>query len=243
MKRLTGLFLAALLVFSLAAFAQTGVSPVQAAGAASAPVAPPTKVGVINIQAAILGTNEGRRDFDALGKKFEPKQVELQNLNKEVDELRKQLSTQGDKLNDDARASLTKQLDSKQKTLQRSAEDAQNDFQGQQGEIAQRILQKMAPVIEKFARENGFAMLLDSSQVWPQSPLLLASASVDITEQIVNVYNAQSGVAPPPAGAARPTAPGAAGARPTTTPAGGAAAAAPKPAAPKPATPQTAPPK
>jgi len=36
--------------------------------------------------------------------------------------------------------------------MQRANEDAQNDYQQQQAEIAQRILQKMAPVIDKFAK-------------------------------------------------------------------------------------------
>ena len=33
------------------------------------------KVGIIDIQQAIIGTNEGARDFDALQKKFEPQAV------------------------------------------------------------------------------------------------------------------------------------------------------------------------
>src|SRR5208337_1933881 len=113
-------------------------------------------------------------------------------------------STQGDKMNDDARANLVKSIETKQKSLQRSAEDAQNEFQQQQNEIAQRILQKMAPVIDKYAKANGYGLLLDSSNPWPQGPLLWATAAVDVTKPIVDNYNAQSGVAPP-ASAAKPS--------------------------------------
>ena len=90
-----------------------------------------------------------------MAKKFEPKRTELQGLNTEIDNLKKQLNTQGDKMNEEARANLVKSIETKQKSLQRSAEDAQNEFQQQQNEVAQRIFQKMAPVIDKYAKENG----------------------------------------------------------------------------------------
>ena len=46
--------------------------------------------------------------------------------------LKKQLSTQEDKLNEDALATLKKQIESKQKVFDRSVQDAQEDFGNQQ---------------------------------------------------------------------------------------------------------------
>lgn len=200
---------ALLAILSMAALAQAGAAKPAAPTASTAstastssPASGSVKVGIIDIQQAIIATNEGARDFEALQKKFEPKRTELQNLNSEVESMNKQLNTQGDKMNEDARANLVKSIEAKKKILQRSAEDAQNDFQQQQNEVAQRILQKMGPVIDKYAKDNGYSLLLDSSNPWPQGPLLWATASVDITKQIVDTYNAQSNVPPP---ATRPT--------------------------------------
>jgi len=162
------------------------------------------KVGIIDIQQAIIGTNEGARDFEALQKKFEPKRNELSSQNTEIEGMKKQLNTQGDKMNEEARANLVKSIETKQKSLQRSAEDAQADYQQQQNEIAQRILQKMAPVIDKYAKANGYGLLFDSSNPWPQGPLLWATAGVDLTKTIVDAYNSQSGVAAPPKPAGAP---------------------------------------
>jgi outer membrane protein len=210
---------------SLAALAQTdgAAAPLPAApSAAPAPVAAGatgTRIGTINIEQAIFASNEGQRDFDQLGKKLEPKQTELKNQNDEIDSLKKQLSAQGDKLNDEARATLVKQIEQKQKVLDRAVQDARDDAQNQQNEIAQRILQKMAPLIVKYAGDNGFGLIMDTSNPWPNGPVLWAGPSVDITKPIVDAYNAQSGVAAP----AKPTTPAAkpAGAtsRPATTPA------------------------
>src|ERR1035441_4874784 len=89
------------LILSVPGFAQ---SAAPAAAAAAVPAS--AKVGIVNIQAAIVGSNEGQRDFADLQKKFDPKRQELEGLNKEVDELQKKFNTQGDKLNDEARGDL-----------------------------------------------------------------------------------------------------------------------------------------
>jgi len=86
----------------------------------------------------VVGTNEGQKEIQTLEKKFEPKRNELNTLSDEIDALKKQLDTQGTKLNDEARAALVKQIDSKQKSLGRAEEDAQTDFATQQGESFRR---------------------------------------------------------------------------------------------------------
>jgi outer membrane protein len=221
-------------LLTVSALAQTGTAaaaPAPAAAASSpAAVSSTARIGIINIQNAILMTNEGRRDFEALQKKFEPTQNQLNSLNQDIENLKKQLQAQSDKLNDQSRADMVKNIEAKQKVLQRQVEDAQGEFQGQQNEIANRIGGKLLEVLDKFAKNNGYSVILDVSS--QQSPVLWAAQTTDVTQEIVTAYNAQSGVpAPPPA--ARP-----AGA---TTPGGAAKPAAPttpRPAAPKPPAPK-----
>jgi outer membrane protein len=118
------------------------------------------------------------------------------------------LTTQEGKLNEDALATLKKQIESKQKSFDRSVQDAQEDFSNQNQEIAGRILQKLAPMIMKYAQDNGFGLIIDTSKPWPQSPIVMAGEGVDITKPVVEIYNTQSGVpAPPATGAAKPPAP------------------------------------
>jgi outer membrane protein len=193
------------LVLSVPGFAQSA-APAAAAVPAAAPAV--TKVGIVNIQSAIVGSNEGQRDFESLQKKFDPKRQELEGLNKEIDELQKKFNTQGDKLNDEARGDLLKQIDAKKKLMQRNYEDANTDIQAQQNEIANRIGQKLVSVLDKYAKDNGFTVILDVSG--QASPVLWAASSVDITTAVVEAYNTQSGVPAPPkpaAAAAKPATP------------------------------------
>jgi outer membrane protein len=232
--KLVRLFVGAAVLAAISAFAQTNGAGAPIASAAlpatpasSAPsvstTGAGTRVGTINVEQAVVGSNEGRRDFEALGKKLEPKQNELKGQNDELQALQKQLQTQQDKLSPDALASLQKQIETKKKSFDRSVQDAQEDAQNQQKEIFQRVLQKMAPVIVKYAQDSGIGMIVDTSNPWPQSPILWAGQGVDITKPVVDAYNAQSGVpAPASGGAAAQPAP--------TKPAG---STTPKPAAPK----------
>lgn len=235
MKRTFARIVLPLVLLSVTAFAQAG-------GAASAPAAPATstpasttpaatgtvstKVGIINIQQAIVLTNEGKRDLETLEKKFEPTRTGLQGQQKEIQDMENQLKAQDGKLNDDTRAKLVKDIESKRKNFQRTAEDAQADFQQQQGELVNRIGGKLMEVLDKYAKSNGYSLIVDVSN--PQSPVLWASAATDVTQEIAKAYNATSNV---PAPANTPAAPSATrpsgvtprptastGTRPATTP-------------------------
>jgi outer membrane protein len=214
-------------VFGLSLLALAQAEPA-AAAAATPPNAPSataaakptgTKVGTINIEQAIFASNEGQRDFDVLRKKLEPKQNDLKGLADEIESLKKQLSAQQDKLNEESRDKLVKQIETKQKSFDRAQQDFQEDAQNQQGEIGNKILTKMAPLIVKYAGDNGYGMILDTSQQWPRGPVIWYGPAVDITQPIVESYNVQSGVAPPAAGstAVKPVKPAAKPAAPAAT--------------------------
>ncbi len=185
-------------------------APSAATSSAAAPIAAPggsTKIGTINIEAAIFASNEGQRDGDAVAEKLKPKQTELKAMNDEIEGLKKQLNTQGASLSDDAKAELSKKIEQKQKTLERNNTDLQEEVRGQENEIAQRILRKMGPLIVKYAGDNAFGLIIDTStnNQWPNGPVLWQNPAIDITKPIVDAYNVQSGVAPP----AKPSTPSA----------------------------------
>lgn len=189
----------------------TAFSSLAVAQAASAPAAssaaPATKIGVVNIQDAIAGCNEGKKEFDALQVKFDPKRNELKTLNDEVDNLKKQFDAQRDKLSPEASASQAKTIADKQKTLQRNYDDAQTEFQQAEQDVVNKIGSKMLTVLEKYAKANGYAVILDVSN--PQTPVLYAHEGTNITKDLVDAYNAANPASLPPAKTSGAAAPGA----------------------------------
>lgn len=193
-------------LFSTIAVAQAAAAPAPA----NTPAGPPaTKIAVVNIQEAIVATNEGKKEFDALQQKFSPKQAELKNLNDEVETMKKTFQAQSDKLSDDERSNKAKTIEARQKVLQRNYEDAQAEFQQAEQEVVNRIGQKMLTTLEKYAKTNGYAVVLDVSN--PQTPILWASQGIVITKELVDAFNADN-----PSAAPAPRTGGAAASKPTT---------------------------
>ena len=192
---------------SLSAIAQTAAAATPAGTGTTTSVAPTgsTKIAVINFQAAVFSTNEGRRNISELQKKFDPKRTQLKAQADEIDTLKKQLQTSGDKLSDTERQSRTQAIDQKEKALQRDGEDASNDYEQQMQQAYQQLAEKVYGVVQSYATQNGFGVVLDQSASQQQMPTVLwASTSTDITKAVVDAYNAKSGV---PAPAEVPAAP------------------------------------
>lgn len=205
MKRSLSLVCMLASTLGASALAQTAAEPPSAPGAPAATVpAGPTKIAVIQFEGVVAQTNEGQRAFAELNTKYQPKQQQIKAESDEVDTLKKDLQTAGDKLSDTERQARLRTIDEKEKTLQRNVEDARNDFSSEMNEKFSAIAQKVAAVMTKYAQDNGYTLVLDAGSQQQQSPILWAAESTNISEAVVQAYNKQSGVAAPPAGS-RPT--------------------------------------
>jgi len=139
-----------------------------------------------------------------LQKKYQPRQQEVQKLNQDIQAISDQLQKQAATLSDDEQQRLNRDLEEKQKHLKRATEDAQADFTNDRDEMINRIGQKMVKVISDYARQNGFTLILGSDQV----PVYFAATEVELTTQIVKLYDAANPVdAPTTGGPATPSAP------------------------------------
>jgi len=204
---------------SAAGVAQTAGTQAPATGPAAthAPVAlqvVPAKIAVIEFTQATAATNEGQRALQALQKKYEPQKTQLQTLQAEIDSLTKQLQSAPATMSDEERASRTRTIDTKQKQLQRDGDDATTAFNGELQETLGVVEKKLGPIVIKYVQDNGYTMLLDNTGQPAQgglSVLWTQPGTTDISQAIVDAYNASSGVGAP----AVPSAPSAT--RPHTT--------------------------
>jgi outer membrane protein len=196
------------LVFATALAAGLATSSLSAqapaAPAAVAPQAIPAKVAVIAFEQAVVATNEGQRAVADIQKKYEPKKTAIDTQSAEVDSLQKQLQALPATTSDEERARRLKVIDTKQKALQRDAEDAQTSYQNDIQEAYGKVAQKVGATAVKYVQENGFTMLVNVGGQQQANPFLWWNQSTDITQAVINAYNTASGVAPPPPSAPTP---------------------------------------
>jgi outer membrane protein len=150
----------------------------------------PGKVGVISVQGAIVGTKDGQKASEQLQTKFAPKKKDLDARNTEVTQLEDQVRKGGTLMSEEKRTQMERDIDEKKRRLQRDVQDAQEEWNGAQQQLLQSLGQRMMAVIEKYAKDNGYTMILDVSN--PNTPVLYASSGIDITQDIVSLYDKTS---------------------------------------------------
>lgn len=146
------------------------------------------KVGVIDVRNAIVTTAEGKQAAAELQSRFAPRQNEIEGLNKNITDLRQQLVAAEGKLSQEEQARLQREGELKARQLQRKQDEYQDEVNSAQGEVFDRIGKKLVDVLDRYARENGYSVILDSSA--QNSPILYRSTSVDVTQEIVRLYDA-----------------------------------------------------
>jgi outer membrane protein len=176
------------------------------------------KIAFIELEEVAAATNEGQKAVNEVMKKYEPQKVKLDALKADIDSLTKQLQSAPATMTDDEKATRSRDIDTKQKQLQRDADDAQTAYNADAQDAISKILRKLGPVVVKYVQENGYNLLLDNTGQPQQGGLNILWGGTDISRAVVDAYNASSGVAAP-----MPSAPSATRPRPAT----------PKPAAPK----------
>jgi outer membrane protein len=174
----------------------------------------PTKVAILNIQGAIITTNDGAKAREALAAKFGGRTKEIEARTAEVGKLREQYSKGSNTMAAEAREKLSREIDDKQKKLQWDTEDLNNEMEQEQAKFVNEIGQRIMQIVDEYAKAQGFALVLDVST--QQSPVLWAASGVEITMTMVDLYDKKYGgpAKPAAAGAAKPGAPAAGGAKP-----------------------------
>jgi outer membrane protein len=152
---------------------------------AAAPAA--GKVGVINIQAAIASTAEGKQAAAELQSQFTPRMNELQNLQKQIEDVRNRLQAGQSTLSDEEKARLQREGDTLTRTYQRKQQELQDDTNDAQQDVVNRIGRKLVDILNKYSKDNAYAIVLDDSS--QQTPVIYAANQIDVTQDIIRLYD------------------------------------------------------
>jgi outer membrane protein len=159
-------------------------------GTASAQI----KFAVINTQKALLETDEIKKAQLEMEAKFKPRQDQMVKLQKELEDIQAQLNS--GKLNELGTQELTAEGQRKQRELQRSQQDLQEDVERERTEIIQRAGTRMQEVVKKVAEEKGLDVVVDSAST------VFFKSSFEITADATAAYNKAYPVTPAASAAA-----------------------------------------
>jgi outer membrane protein len=166
-------------------FASAGVMHAQTTGAGAAEA--PGKIAVLNVRSAIVATAEGKKAQADLQAQFAPKQEDLQKMQSQIQDLQRRLNEGARTLSDQEKLKLQRQGELLTRRLQRSNDDLNEELNAAQGDIVDSIGGKLLIVLDRYAREHGYAVVLDTSA--QGTPVVYGAAQVDITQDIVRLYD------------------------------------------------------
>ena len=182
------------------------------------------KFGVIDMQKALLSTKDGQKAVDELKAKFSPKEQEFQKRQSDLQAKQEQYRRTENTISEDAKATLARDIDTMTKNLQRDSDDVRQDVDAEQQRVLNDLGAKMMAVLTKYSADKGLTMVFDLSG--QPNNVLYAASAIDITTDIIKLYDSSA-----PATSSTPAA------APAARPPASSAAPAPAPRRPATATP------
>ncbi len=164
--------------------------------AASAVIAAPTSVGVVDVAAVMTKYNKAIEIKAGIDKSLEASRSAVNDRAKEIDALKADFDSVVKRandpiLNDSGKKSLQAEATTKRDDLQKRLNEFQQFAQNAQGQIQQRANQLEQNVItdiraetDKIAKENGLQLVI------PKAIAFTSDSTLDITEQVIKNLNA-----------------------------------------------------
>src|SRR3954462_13136508 len=171
---------------------------------ASTASAQQTKFAVVDVQRAVMETEDGLRAQATLKKFFDKRQQELDAKQTELQKQREEIEKQSKVLSQQA---LQKRMEDWQRQmveLQSVFVEYNKELQKKQGELTQPIYAKIVGMLRRVATQEGYDAILEKQAV----PYM--RSDLDLTDRIIQIYNGGAAGAPAASGAVAAPAPKAA---------------------------------
>lgn len=160
------------IALALAVTMMAGVLPASAAD---------LKIGYIVTPRLLSESKLGKESSAKLKAKAESAEKGLEKKMTELKKLQDDITKRMAVLNDSEKAKLGEEYEKQLREAKRMKEDAQQDFDKTRQAIENDMMTKFRSVIEKFAKENGYDMVLDAGT------LLYISQKADITNEVIQL--------------------------------------------------------
>lgn len=172
------------------------------------------KIAVVDLQRAINETEDGRKSKDKLKKLFESRQQGLDKKQQDLKKLKDELDQQKNILSRDALETKVESYQKQLAELQQIYVEYQRELAEKEGELTKSIVERMERILRRIGQTDGYSMIVERGE----AGVIYVPTNLDLTDVVIQRYNAGEGTD----GAAKPAA---------GKPAAGPAKAAPGPAA------------
>lgn len=165
----------------LAAAAMLGVLVLEAlvAPAAVAQTPAATKIGYVDMKRLLDNAPQVVAGREKLSKEFQPRDASLKADEKRLDELRERQQKEGATVATTDADTQKREIDALDRSIKRNREAMRNDLKSRSDQELDKSWREINDAVVAFAREQGYDIIVPS-------PVVYASARVDITDQVLD---------------------------------------------------------
>jgi outer membrane protein len=146
------------------------------------------KTAILQVQNGILNTHEGHQAFGEIESKYAAKKAELDKKQNDIAALQEQFRKGSATMSEEGQRKMARDIDKKTKAFNYEADATRADYETEQADLIARLARKFHAVVDKYARDNGFGLVIDVSN--PQTSAFWWASALDITNEVVRAYDA-----------------------------------------------------
>jgi len=144
------------------------------------------RIAVVDMQRALNECEAGKRAKDQVKAKFEKSQDDLKRQREDLDRRKEEYERKATVLKEEERRNVEKDLESRTLEFKRKFEDFQRDLKRTDAELTSTIVEELYGVVRDYGAKNTYSLVLEASS----GALLYGDRALDITDEIVKLYNA-----------------------------------------------------
>ncbi len=143
------------------------------------------KIGIVDSERALFGTEDGKAAREEFERKQRDAQGQLQPLVDRAKQIQEELDSKKFVLSEDALFQKRAEQAELQNKIQSKAQELEGQLKIDQGRLIAPLQQKLQQTIEDIGREQGFTMILQRGN----NLLLYSREALDITDLVISRFD------------------------------------------------------
>lgn len=141
------------------------------------------KIGFVDMQKAIQSTSAGKKAKTELETEFNKKKKDLEKKEADLKKMGEDLEKKKSVLSEEALGKKQAEFQEEMLKYRDVVGKSQLEIQKKERELTAPILEKMKKVIAKLAKDKGYTMVMENSQM-----VLYATADADLTTDVIAAF-------------------------------------------------------
>jgi outer membrane protein len=154
-------------------------------GGAGAAAAEEVKIGIVDIEQALIATDEGKAAREEITRKNRDARAQVEPMMEQRKTLSEELQGKKYVLSDDAMFQKQVQLAELENKIKSKIEELDGQLKIEQGKMLAPLQNKLQSIIESIGKEQGFTLILARNNPY----VMYSREALDITDLVVARFN------------------------------------------------------